>query len=109
MLRGFWENHRFLTVYLGKFVHSFQAFAKCLFYIIVELLGDGYKWKSITCKSLVHTRNISNIFSHKKWLKFNFPFISKFWFNWDNGKMLKDTDLKVTQISYVRDTATIVT
>ena len=47
--RGFWENGRFLkiflSIYLEKLTHLFQSFKKCFSYLIAWWFGDGYKWR----------------------------------------------------------------
>ena len=46
------------------------------------------------------TWNISSIVTHKNLSRFNFPFISKFIFDWACRKMFNDTHLKVMQNSH---------
>ena len=52
----------------------------------------------------VYIRSISNIAEHKKSLKFNFFFISKFKLDRVYGKMVNDTRFRVIYIYYIRDT-----
>ena len=52
----------------------------------------------------VYIRSISSIAEHKKSLKINFFFVSKFKFDRVYGKMVNDTRFRVIYINYIRDT-----
>ena len=52
----------------------------------------------------VYIRSISSIAEHKKSLKINFFFVSKFKLDRVYGKMVNDTRFRVIYINYIRDT-----
>ena len=89
MWRGLSENHKNLFVHLSSktYTHISILHKMCFRYIIVKLFDDGYKWR-VAClvanflnkKSKEIFEINSNVVSHKKSLKFTFPFNSKFRF-----------------------------
>ena len=84
-----------------------HSFIQCFSFIQFYSMFQEKKFKGVFTLIL----RISFIFeifqislAIKKSLKFNLFFISKFKFDRVHGKMFNNTDLKVIQIDYIKDT-----